>query len=110
MRFTRIAACSLLFATLTIASPAFAWWQFVSLGPNGLRQIHSPFKDEASCQAALKKVAERMKIRNIGSLPVCRDGKLVGMITDRDVTVRVTAEGLDGKFRARVGYGTDQRV
>jgi len=33
----------------------------VSLGPNGLRQIHSPFKDEASCQAALKKVEERMK-------------------------------------------------
>jgi len=61
MRFTRIAACSILFATLTAASPAFAWWQFVSLGPNGLRQIHSPFKDEASCQAALKKVAERMK-------------------------------------------------
>ena len=61
MRFTRIAACSILFATLTDASPTFAWWQFVSLGPNGLRQIHSPFKDEASCQAALKKVAERMK-------------------------------------------------
>lgn len=36
--------------------------------------------------------AERMRNLNVGSLPVCGDhDKLVGMITDRDITVRATA-------------------
>jgi hypothetical protein len=61
MRFARIAACSVLLTTTAAASPALAWWQFVSLGPNGLREVHSPYKDEAACQAALKKVEARMK-------------------------------------------------
>src|SRR5438034_1198840 len=38
--------------------------------------------------------AERMRDLNIGVLPVCGNKeKLVGMITDRDITVRATAEG-----------------
>jgi hypothetical protein len=61
MRFPRFAAYSILLATLATASPAFAWWQFVSLGPDGRRDVHSPYKDEASCNAALKKVEARMK-------------------------------------------------
>jgi CBS domain-containing protein len=36
--------------------------------------------------------AQRMQELNVGSLPVCGDQeKLVGMITDRDITVRATA-------------------
>jgi CBS domain-containing protein len=31
---------------------------------------------------------------NVGALPVCDDSGLVGMITDRDITVRATAAGL----------------
>src|SRR5437660_3245154 len=43
----------------------------------------------------LSRAAERMKKLNVGSLPVCGDNdKLVGMITDRDITVRGTAEAL----------------
>lgn len=36
-------------------------------------------------------VAERMRGYDIGVLPVCDGGQLVGMITDRDITVRATA-------------------
>src|SRR5215510_6001869 len=36
-----------------------------------------------------------MKKSDIGALPVCDGEKLVGMITDRDITVRGTAEGRD---------------
>ncbi len=39
--------------------------------------------------------ALRMRTCNIGSLPVTEDGKLVGMLTDRDITVRCTALGQD---------------
>ncbi len=31
---------------------------------------------------------------NVGSLPVCDHNGLVGMITDRDITIRATAAGL----------------
>src|SRR5437867_2528726 len=40
--------------------------------------------------------AERMRDLNVGALPVCGDNdRLVGMITDRDITVRGTAGGCD---------------
>ena len=43
----------------------------------------------------LTRAAARMKKLNVGSLPVCGDSdKLVGMITDRDITIRGTAEAL----------------
>ena len=36
--------------------------------------------------------AQRMKDLDVGALPVCGDGdRLVGMLTDRDITVRATA-------------------
>ena len=46
--------------------------------------------------ATLREAAGRMKDLDVGSLPVCGENdRLVGMITDRDVTVRSTAGGAD---------------
>ncbi len=46
-------------------------------------------------EATLEQAAARMNERGIGALPV-RDGdRLIGMITDRDITVRAMAKGLD---------------
>src|SRR5262249_22486496 len=39
--------------------------------------------------------AERMRDLQIGSLPVCDGDRLVGIVTDRDITVRSTAAGTD---------------
>ena len=39
--------------------------------------------------------AHTMRQLDIGSLPVVRDGQLVGIITDRDIAIRVVADGLD---------------
>jgi len=47
--------------------------------------------------ATVQEAAERMKADNIGSLPVTQDSKLIGVITDRDITIRVTAEGRDAQ-------------
>jgi CBS domain-containing protein len=44
---------------------------------------------------SVREAAEKMKSHNIGSLPVCEGKKVVGVITDRDVTVRSTASGAD---------------
>ena len=44
-----------------------------------------------TCRSA----ARRMRDSNIGFLPVCdRDGRVIGTITDRDLAVRLVAEGL----------------
>ena len=43
----------------------------------------------------LAEAARLMKENDIGTLPVCDAGRLVGMLTDRDITVRATAEGRD---------------
>lgn len=43
----------------------------------------------------LQAAAQAMDELNVGVLPVCRDGQLVGMLTDRDIVVRSTAAGQD---------------
>jgi CBS domain-containing protein len=43
---------------------------------------------------SLQQAASKMKDLDVGSLPVCEGDHLVGMITDRDITVRATAEAL----------------
>jgi CBS domain-containing protein len=36
-----------------------------------------------------------MSAEEVGALPVVAHGQLVGMLTDRDITVRLTARGVD---------------
>lgn len=44
--------------------------------------------------------ATLMKQEDCGSIPVVRDGKLVGIVTDRDIVVRAVAAGKDPKSTA----------
>jgi CBS domain-containing protein len=39
--------------------------------------------------------ASMMRSLDVGSLPVCDGSRLVGMLTDRDIAVRSTADGRD---------------
>jgi len=48
-----------------------------------------------SPEITLTEAARTMKAFDIGPLPVCAGNRLVGMVTDRDITVRATAEGRD---------------
>ena len=43
----------------------------------------------------LQAAAQAMDGLNVGTLPVCQGGQLVGMLTDRDIVVRSTAAGQD---------------
>lgn len=52
--------------------------------------------------ATLREAAEMMKVFDVGPLPICDGDRLVGIITDRDITTRAVAEGQDcweGKVR-----------
>jgi CBS domain-containing protein len=45
----------------------------------------------------IQEAAEMMRKLDVGSLPVCDGQKLVGVITDRDIAIRSTAQGQDPK-------------
>jgi CBS domain-containing protein len=46
-------------------------------------------------RATLRQAAEMMRRLDADSLPVCEEGKLVGLVTDRDLVVRGVAMGHD---------------
>ncbi|MCO4849065.1 MAG: CBS domain-containing protein [Yoonia sp.] len=58
--------------------------------------MHGP-ADWVQADALISDVAGLMQKDDIGAVPVGKDDKLVGMITDRDIALRVVAAGLDPK-------------
>src|SRR3989440_1225274 len=48
-------------------------------------------------EATLQEAAQKMKSLDVGPMPVCDGDRLVGMLTDRDITVRAVAQGFDPK-------------
>jgi CBS domain-containing protein len=49
----------------------------------------------ACADTSVQEVARMMEKDDIGAVPIGRDDKLVGMLTDRDIALRVVARGLD---------------
>jgi CBS domain-containing protein len=47
-----------------------------------------------SPQETVRRAAQMMDDLNVGALPVCDGERLVGMVTDRDITVRATSAGI----------------
>jgi len=58
-----------------------------------LKEIMSKEIASLSSDDSIKKAAQLMKQYNIGSLPVCKQQSLVGIVTDRDITLRSVAVG-----------------
>jgi len=58
-----------------------------------LRDIMTPGVEVVNPEATLQEAAEKMRRLDVGPLPVCDGDRLVGMLTDRDITVRAVAEG-----------------
>lgn len=73
---------------------------FEAMTPN----VVSVLPDTTLVDAALA-----MKNLDVGPLPVVEEGSLVGVITDRDITVRATAEGWDPRT-ARVREAMSREV
>jgi CBS domain-containing protein len=61
-------------------------------------RVHEVMTRNAECvspEATIQQAAERMKALDVGSLPVCEDDRLVGILTDRDITLRCVSAGHD---------------
>ncbi len=64
----------------------------MSVGRICTREVHLAFSQEFVTEAA-----ERMAAKNVGCLVVLSESKRpIGIITDRDITLKVTAKKLDG--------------
>jgi len=51
-------------------------------------------------EGTVQEAARIMKDLDVGPLPVCDGHRIVGMVTDRDITIRSTAEGKDPKAQS----------
>jgi CBS domain-containing protein len=62
-------------------------------GPQTVRDVMTPNPETVNPGDRLQQAARRMVECDCGAIPVVEGDKLVGIITDRDIVVRVIAEG-----------------
>jgi CBS domain-containing protein len=60
-----------------------------------LKDVMTPGVEVINPEASIYEAAEKMSHLDIGPLPVCEGDRLIGMLTDRDITVRAVAAGRD---------------
>ncbi len=60
-----------------------------------VKEIMSRIVEVIDADSPIQSAAEMMRNSDIGMLPVREGDRLVGILSDRDITVRATASGLD---------------
>jgi CBS domain-containing protein len=60
-----------------------------------IRELMTQGAEIIRADAPAVKAAEKMRELDVGSLPVCDGDRLEGVITDRDIAIRLVAEGLN---------------
>ncbi|MDB5081280.1 MAG: putative signal transduction protein with domain [Chloroflexi bacterium] len=64
-------------------------------GSDKVREVMTTDVDMVSPSTKIGEAARQMRDMNVGSLPVVDRQELVGIVTDRDITIRVTADGVN---------------
>ena len=78
-----------------------------------VRDIMSTDVDSISADATVLDAAKKLRDLDVGALPICgEDNRLKGMITDRDIVVKVIAKGKDPSSvtAGELGQGDSQTV
>ena len=60
-----------------------------------VRDVMTPNPQGVETTASVTDAARIMKEQDVGPVPILEGGQLVGMLTDRDIAIRVVAEGRD---------------
>lgn len=60
-----------------------------------VQEIMTCNAETINAEATLIEAAQKMKQLEVGALPVWDSGQLAGMVTDRDIAIRGTAQGMD---------------
>jgi CBS domain-containing protein/sporulation protein YlmC with PRC-barrel domain len=79
------------------AAAATPGWKRSQAEGMQIKEIMTDQVEVVHPEATLREAAQKMALLDVGPLPVCNGDELVGMLTDRDITVRATAEGRDPK-------------
>lgn len=66
-----------------------------------LRDIMSREIACVSAEDTVEKAAKLMKTYNVGSIPVCAQNSVIGIITDRDIAIRAVSVGDDGYIQVK---------
>jgi len=65
-------------------------------GSRHIREVMTANPTTVSDRDSIRDVARIMKDQDTGVVPVCDDGnKIIGLVTDRDIVVRLIADGKD---------------
>ena len=72
-----------------------------------VKDIMTPYVECVSPITTIQDAAEKMKAMDVGALLICDKDRLVGIITDRDITVRSTAAGRDPIIERRPDQAGD---
>lgn len=64
-------------------------------GSNKVRDVMTTDVNSVNPSTKVGEAARQMRDANVGSLPVVDRQELVGIITDRDITIRVVADGIN---------------
>ena len=75
-----------------------------------IKQIMTPSVVVVSPDDSLQLAARKMRERDIGFLPVCDGERLIGTLSDRDITVRAVAEGRDPRAAQVREFSSSQPV
>jgi CBS domain-containing protein len=62
---------------------------------NNIREVMTPSPETVESDKTAADAAKLMKKIDAGMIPVVQNQKLVGTVTDRDIAIRVVAEGRD---------------
>ena len=62
-----------------------------------VKQVMSTHPEYIPPETTLADAAKLMREKDFGFLPIGENDRLIGAITDRDISVRATAEGVDPK-------------
>jgi CBS domain-containing protein len=60
-----------------------------------VKDVMTPAVQTVRPSQSLAEAAEVMKGEDVGTLPVVEEGRLAGILTDRDIVIRAVAERLD---------------
>jgi CBS domain-containing protein len=71
------------------------WKSKAKWKPVTIKENMSPNVASVDPEVSAKYIATVLRDKKIGCVPVVESGHLVGMITDRDITIRTVAEGRD---------------
>jgi len=64
-------------------------------GDHTIKDVMTPNPATVEPSTPVVEAAKIMKQQDVGPVPVCENDRLVGVLTDRDIVLRVVAEGKD---------------